>query len=426
MRFLLALIILSMMMALPVFAIGNLTVNGTNMAPVYINTRTIYNFLNLSFNATAQEINVTSLNVTIKGVGVENVTLVRLINETGSVIASNATWNTTVNYTILSIEGGFNVTRWLNRSMILAINISRNAIRASNITLNLSVGLATNNTEDNISISAQSIGSSVQDLHVNGTITPRNADTNVINQSFVYSLIYDGLDKIYGFNITLPLGFGTPYVSNVEDSSNLSVASSDYAATTSFRTLNISFGSGGTTLRAGPRIKIFFNATTNASTTVSAAINSTVSGSNFTALSAEVMESVNNITMKQLVNVSSVSIVKSTALINGTDFWEFNFTLNFTANMTGKLQMNLTNWTSALGNISLTNSTGDGFYASLRDNANWTNIMNVTYAYNYSMTVQGCCTEGTLYYAVMRMIIPTGTIVTNSWSSTYNFLFRSE
>lgn len=170
---------------------------------------------------------------------------------------------------------------------------------------------------------------------------------------------------------------------------------------------------------------MFFNATTNASTIVSAAVNSTVSGSNFTALSAEVHETTNNITMKQIVNVSSVSIVKSTALVNGTDFWEFNFTLNFTANVTGNIQMNLTNWTSALGNISLTNSTGDGFYASLRDNANWSSIMNVTNIYNRTISLTSCCTEGTVYYVLLKMIVPSGTVVSNSWSTTYNFLFRT-
>lgn len=426
MRFLASFIVFALL-ASPALAIGNVTVNGTSLSPSYVNTRTLYSFLNLSFNATAEEINVTSINITVKGVGVENITLVRLLNETGHVIATNTTWNTTTNFTVLSPSGGFNVTLWQNRSMIVEINISRNATRASTFSVNMSFGLTTNNSVNNVStLGAQSSSAQVQDLHVNGTITPRNVDTNVINQTFVYSFIYDGLDRIYGFNITLPPGFGTPYVSNVEDSSNLSAASSDYSATTSSRTLNVSFGSGGVTLRAGPRIKVFFNATTNASTIVSAAINSTVSGSNFTVLPAETNSTVNNVTMKQLVNVSSVSIVKSTALINGTDFWEFNFTLNFTANMTGRLQMNLTNWTSALGNISLTNSTGNGFYASLRDNANWTNIMNVSYVYNYSIPVQSCCTEGTLYYVLLKMTIPTGAPVTNSWSSIYNFLFRSE
>ncbi|MBI2580062.1 MAG: hypothetical protein HYW27_04120 [Candidatus Aenigmarchaeota archaeon] len=422
MRFLLGFIIFALM-ASPVLAIGNVTVNGTNMAPVYVNTRVVYNFLNISLNATAGTINVTSFNVTVKGVGVGNITLVRLINESGSVIASNTTWNTTTNYTVLSPSGGVDVS--INRSLLIAINISYSAARTSNITVNLSSGLTTNNTADNISIFAQSIGAQVQDLHVNATITPRNVDTNVANQSFVYSFVYDGQDRIYGMNVTLPFGFSTPYVSNVEDSSNLSLASSDYSVTTSLRTFNISFGSGGVTLRSGPRIKVFFNTSTNSSTTISAAINSTVSGSNFTSLPSEVNDATNNVTMKQLVNVSSVSITKSTAIVNGTDYWEFNFTLNFTANITGNLQMNLTNWTSALGNIPLTNLTGDGFYTSLRDNGNWSNIMNVTNVYNKTVAVQGCCTEGTVYYVLLRMIIPTGTAVTNSWSTTYNFLFRS-
>jgi hypothetical protein len=426
MRILIAFIISTFLLASSALAIGNVTVTGANMASVYVNTRTQYNFLNLSFNATATEVNVTSLNITVKGVGVENVTSVYLINETGSVIASNTSWNTTVNYTVLSPSGGFNVTLWQNRSMVLAVNISRNATRTSNITVNLSSGLTTNNSADNISIlSSQSIGSQIQDLHINGTVRPTVVDTNVINQSFVYLLTYDGADRIYGTNITLPLGFGTPYVSNVEDSSNLSLASGDYSQTTSARTINISFGSSGITLRAGPIIKIFFNATTNSTTIVSTRINSTVSGSNFTALSTEVNDTTNNVTMKQLVNVSSVALVKSTALVNGTDYWEFNLTLNFTANVTGSLQMNLTNWSSALGSIALTNSTGDGFYASLRDNGNWSNIMNVTNVYNKTMSIQGCCTEGTVYYVLLRMIIPTGTAVTNSWSTTYNFLFRS-
>src|SRR3989339_509569 len=131
MKFLIAFIVFAAVLVSPALAIGNVTVNGTSLAPSYVNTRTVYSFLNLSFNATAEEINVTSLNITIKGIGVENITLVRLINETGSIIATNTTWNTTTNYTILSPSGGFNVTLWQNRSMIVEINISRNATRAS-------------------------------------------------------------------------------------------------------------------------------------------------------------------------------------------------------------------------------------------------------------------------------------------------------
>ena len=99
MKFILLAAVFSLFLISPAFAEDNLSVTSTNLAPEYINTRTVTNMLNLTMNSTVGNTNITSLNVTIGGdVTVGNVSSVVLFNATGSIIASSTTFNSTTIY----------------------------------------------------------------------------------------------------------------------------------------------------------------------------------------------------------------------------------------------------------------------------------------------------------------------------------------
>ena len=131
-----------------------------------------------------------------------------------------------------------------------------------------------------------------------------------------------------------------------------------------------------------------------------------------------------------MINVSNVALAKGAAIVNGTDYWEFNFTVNFTANVTGTIQFKLTNWTDASSppdTINL-NTTGGVYYASLRNNsANFSDPnakFNVTNVYG-DIGINRTVTDGSSATFILRMIIPAGSAVSSTWAATYNWLFRT-
>jgi hypothetical protein len=133
------------------------------------------------------------------------------------------------------------------------------------------------------------------------------------------------------------------------------------------------------------------------------------------------------VTTQQLINVTRVTTIKNAAYLNGTDYWEFNFTFNFTSNASGSIQFFMMNWTNFEGttNISLTN--GTDFYAALRDSGNTSKAINVTNTYNQGLNITSCCTSGTVYSIVLRMVIPsTVTTISSGWWTTYSMLLRAE
>ena len=196
------------------------------------------------------------------------------------------------------------------------------------------------------------------------------------------------------------------------------------SVTISRNTTTINISKTGTLFTANDRLIVNFTVNTSSADVASSAFTSVLYGSNLSDVGANYTGSAASVATQQLVNITSVKIVKGAAILNGTDYWEFNLTVNFTANVTGLLQFNMTNWTNSNGqNMSLVNGTAN--LSSLRDNQNMSHTMNVSNSYTNGISITGCCTTGTFYYVVLRMIIPLNTPVSNNWAATYGVLFRS-
>ena len=181
-------------------------------------------------------------------------------------------------------------------------------------------------------------------------------------------------------------------------------------------------------------IRVNFTATINSTVVASSLFNSTITGGNLSGILTDpVPLDGANVTAKQILNVTNTKIIKSTAIINGTDYWEFNFTLNYTANISsgGLIQFKLTNWNSTTSDfINITNSNCVGSRcATLRNGTDFNTTVKFNVTNDYETLTKGisisAITENNLIDVTLRMIIPTGTIVSSNWQATYGFLFRA-
>jgi len=81
--------------------------------------------------------------------------------------------------------------------------------------------------------------------------------------------------------------------------------------------------------------------------------------------------------------------------------------------------------------MALTNQTdtsGALFYASIRNQSlvNSSSSFNITNEYNLTQGLQYTnAGPNNLITVVLRMVIPIGTTISNSWQSTFNTLFRA-
>ncbi len=433
----------------PVFAAGNMSVTATSLAPIYANTNTSITALNLTFNviqAGGNVVNITAINITINATA-GNVSFAELRNATGATLGINSTVLTSTSF-FVSITGGFAVTNTANRSMIVILNISRYATRQLNISVNISTaGIFTDDTADNmtfnsssgvISNSSVSHGVQIQDLHANVSVSPRFVDTSAINQSFVYTIVPTGTDSIKSVLIWIPSNFTNINITSVTiDGSNMTA----HTNTTIGNMINITPNTP-----TSNRIEVYFTSNTSATPVASSLFNSSIYG----ALSSSGLANLSNITIdtttvdaanvttKQMLNVSDITITKGTAIVNGTDYWEFTFTLNYTTttSTSGLIQFKMTNWANnANQTLSITSATGATAIcgvtncATLRSESsfNTTNKFNVTNDYesftkglNASSVVQNSTIA-----VILRMVIPSGTPISSTWQTTYGILFRS-
>jgi len=411
-------------LASPVFAAGNLSVNSTNLALAYINTRALTNMLNLSLNSTGGDTNLTGINVTIGGTAsIGNVTLVALVNSTGSVIASNTTNSSSTGFTIF-IAGGFNVSGTTLKNLIVALNTSSSA--ATLVTVNISLSPSASffvDSGSNATVLAGFINSSssqIQDVRANASITPNIVDTFVVNQSFTYIFTPTGANAIQNFNVGLPSSFTLVNITAVEQGgSNLSSAL--YTNATQSSQVNVTLNTPINAI-----VKIFFTANTSSDTTGN--FSSVIAGSNLTNVATEIATgNRTNVTAKQLVNVTNVGAMKTVAILNDTDYWEFNFTINITDTVTGLLQLKMNNWTSnqPAGSIVLFNSTEH--FATFRTSSNFsaTSRVNVTNEYNITSGLSISASPASPVIVFLRMLIPRNTVISSSWYTTYSMIFRS-
>lgn len=425
MKFLVLAAVFSLFLLSPAFAAGNLNVTSTNLAPVYINTRTVTNMLNLTMNSTVGNTNITSLNVTISGnATVGNVSSIVLINATGSTIASSTTFNTTTSKFAVSIPAGFNASSGANTSFIIAVNLSGSAVK-TNISLQIeSSAVFGVDATSNVTFDAGFVNSTesiIQDTHANASISPNFVDTSVINQTLVYNVVSTGQDKLNGTIITIPSSYNFVNISNIElDGVNNTAIET---VTTSPNYINITLSI------TKSKIKVFFNVNTSNTRVNSSAFTSTISGGNFTNVTTDTVSPGINATTQQLINVTNVALAKGAAIVNGTDYWEFNFTLGFTANVTGLLQFKMSDWTDASSSVNTFRiNTSTVYYATLRNNTNnFTDTngkFNISTSYVENTGLTRTVTDSGTLTLVLRMIIPLGTPISSSWASTYGFLFR--
>ena len=419
-----------LLLSTPIFA-ATLNVNATSLAPSYVNTNSSVSMLNLTLNVSGGIINLTVINITFT-VATANLSSVELLNASNAIIASSSTFNATDNKTTLSITGaGIQLNASSNQSFVVRVLLSSSATRFASIAVNVtnaSSEFRTNNSADNYTIqggSVQSGSSQIQDVQANASISPRFVDTNVTNQTLIYVITPLGNDRINSTVITLPGGYTFIRVAAVTiDGSNTSGSYTLVGNITGSTQLRINY-TGGT--QTSQPIIVYFVVNTSATSVNSIVFNSTVSGSNITNATTTITGFNTNVTTQQLINVTRVTTIKNAAYLNGTDYWEFNFTFNFTANTSGSIQFMMNNWTNFEGtaNISLTN--GTDFYASLRDSGNTSKTINITNTYNQGLNITSCCTTGAVYSIVLRMVIPsTVTTISSGWWTTYSMLLRAE
>lgn len=416
----------------PAFAAGTLNAaRGSLPTPAYINTGTNV-LLNVTLNATIGDITVTGMLVNFTGsASVSNFSTMLVYNDSnndGSIgasdvlLGSNSTFNSTANFTIVNLS--ISIPANTERYVLLALNVSRLATPRTSVIINITSNYSvTTGGSDNITIPSGYINSTsaqLQSVRANATLAPRYVDTSVPNQTFVYEIRPTGADAINNATINLPSGYTLIWLESVErDSTNTTLGSNS----TNSSIINITMNTPTTN-----PVRIYFKANTSATPVNSSAFTSVIGGGNLSNAATDVLNFSANVTTRQLINVTSVGAIKSSALINGTDYWEFNFTLNVTATVSGMIHFRIDAWNNTAGQtIGLINQTeignATGYYATFRQNS--TNTLNVTTYYNFTRGISLSATENNLYYMVLKMVIPSGTPSSSSWWTTYSMMFRS-
>jgi len=445
MKIYILLVTMLLFFASPVFAAGELNITAESLAPAFANTNTSVTILNLTFNVTNNTggsgiVNITAINVTIN-VTAGNISFAELRNASAS-FGSNFTV-AIANSFLINISSGFEVNISANRSVLVVLNLSRFATSGINISINISTqGIFTNETSNNITFragngianSSVSHGVQIQDIHANVSISPRFVDTSVINQSFIYTIVPTGRDNISTVLIQVPGGLTFINITAITiDGSNSSGLNIN---TTIGNFINITTN-GSANNGTINRMEVYFKANASSTAAASALFNTTLYGSNLSNITADPVDVVgSNITIQQILNITDVKIVKSTAIVNGTDFWEFNFTLNYTPSIAGNgiVQFKLTNWTSGSQNISLTNAPGATAVcavthcATLRNETSFSTLVKFNVTNDYESFTKGInvtsIAQNSTINLVLRMVIPSGTPISSAWQATYGFLFR--
>jgi hypothetical protein len=425
-------LIIALAMVAPVFAAGNLTVVGSSLAPGFIDTNVTTNMLNLTLNATVGTVNITAINVTIFGANSSEIYAVEVRSLAGTQAVSYAL-NTTTNKTTIALSTAISVNTSLNNSVLIAISLLPNATLRSAVAVNITsateIGVDAGSNVTITLASLQSGDSQIQDVHANASVSPLYVDTNVVNQSFIYTILPTGRDRFRNISVVIPTQYAIVNVTEVKQGSstvyNESVSTVSVFFNRTLGLVNITHNAeAGFDLTGTITINISVN--TSSSYVAPMTFNSTVDGSNVTFVATTISGTNTTVTTQQILNMTSVSVSKGTALANGTDYWEFNLTLGFTANVSGVVQFKMANWSNSQSQtMYLTN--GTVYYSTLRDSSNSSRVINVTtnYVSSQGISLQNCCTSSTVYTLILKMIIPSGTPSSAAWYTTYSMLFRS-
>jgi len=312
--------------------------------------------------------------------------------------------------------------------LLIVYKIHNKATRL--LTVNASVSEASITANETVTAFSVSTESQIQDLRATASLSPTYVDTGVVNQTLIYNITTTGADYVNKTRIILPSGYTIVNVTNVTiDGVNQtencpSPVSGEVCIQTDSTGINITYAGLG----PNKAVRVYISVNTSSTAVSVQAFNSTLTGGNLSNTATDVHSASTDVITKQLINITNVRTIKSVALNNGTDYWEFNFTMSITANVSGLVQFRMNSWNNSAGQIiNLTNQanlTNATFYASLRRSDGLSNIFNVTSSYRdvgSSLTA----TENSIYNFVLRMIIPSGTPIASDWWTTYWTLFRS-
>ena len=425
--------------AAPAFAGNFLNITGTSVSPLYINSKTPTALLNLTLNVTpgGSAVNITSINVTFftstgTPLNLTNISSVDVRNATMT-FGSNSTLNISTNNVTISFPAGI----WINgTSQNQTINIFVNVSTSATLALNFTINITSNNSvyttsDDTYNItggSLQSRGSQIQDLHSNASVSPRIVDTNVTNQTFIFNITPTGRDLIKNFTITLPVGYNITNVTSVKQSGTEILYTVTPTVEVSFRDNVAQINRTGANFFAvSGDIIINMTVNTNGTAVSNSEFAARMIGANLTGITPDVVNNQTNVTTTALVSIYSTQVTKGAAVVNGSDYWEFNITMNISQVVTGTLQFKMTNWSGA-GGINLAPTNGTDFYASLRNQTvvNNSAAFNITNDYNITQGIQYTnAGPNNLVTVILRMVIPVGTTISSSWQSTFNTLFRA-
>ena len=444
-------VLAAMLLASPVFADATLTVNGTSQVSRYINSGDNVTMLNISLLAANSTINVTSILVNFSSpyttVDANNISAfvvnVSIFNDTDrdgifhpndtTLFGSNVTFGNetrinSTNITVGPIQVGTSVA--VRLLVVFRMNVTAPVLVnvSANITAAASIG--TNETVSG-SFPMQSSFGETRDVHANVTMRPNFVDTNITNQSIVYNFTITGVTSVNKTRITLPSGYTLVNVSGVtlnglSRSIDICPVATDVCTVVGSTEVNLTYTP---TLVKGANVSVTMLVNTSMSALPTSTVNSTLYSSDLTMynISSSVLGTFNNITTQPIINGSTILITKGAAIVNGTDYWEFNFTLNFSANVPGTIQFKMYNWSDGVNNISLTNSSETEFYATMRNetNFNTTGKFNIINSYNGTLGINHTASTASTFTVIMRMVVPTGTPISSNWFTIYNFLFRA-
>jgi len=445
--FLLLMSVFGLYFSFPVFAATlSITSNPVNLT-AYNNTGTNVTMLNLTLNLTGENsVNVANIIVTFNSTnGSLNASQTNLsvclynstVNSSNN-LGCGTVWNVSgnVNQTNITLSN-FNITNSTEKNLLIVYEVYRNATTPINISLyindNSSITLSNSSVIiDNSTFPISSNFTQIQDLHASASISPRYVDTNVENQSFVYTINITGDDAINKTIVNIPNGFTLVDVTGyqVKSSTNNATVSGCPSQTCLKGDSEINITPPFSIDKDG-YVKITFIVNTSSTSVNSTAFSSVIDGGNLTGIPTDATNCSTNVTTKQLINVTNVAIMKNTAVVNGTDYWEFNFTLNISANVSGLIQFKMNPWNSSSANatLNLTNATTGNitYYASLRNESSFstTNKFNITNEYNITQGISLNATENNIYHVFLRMVIPLGTPIASDWWTTYSMLFRA-
>ncbi len=432
---------------------ANVTVTQTPITlDTYTNTGDRLIMLNLSFNLSGIE------NTTINYIDVSynstyginaSSSLLKVCSYNSSLVqlGCNNTW--TNNKT--SVPLNYKITNQSVENILIGLDLTGNVETPNNVSIsilqNVSIHLSNSSILVLGTFPISSEFTEIHDLHATAYVSPRYVDTNVKGQSLIFVLNSTGDDNLTNFTLYMPVDFNiTDVVYTVSHDTGTASGECGSSGACLFNSTTNIVKFSVTTLGASDinYLKLNITMNTNSSGDFTRTFRGEISNLYFPNVSIDEKTSGSlNVTTKQLLQVVNQSIMKGSALVNGTDYWLFNITFNLTAPVNGTFQFKMSNWTRWTRpdtNISIPLVNGSGYYyAWIGTNltgiraqgvSNKTTSSDRTYITNdYGSESHGLSISGkNLFTIFVKMIIPNNPkkyCCYADWFASFSALFRS-